>query len=117
METKKDVSYLGKDFSQFKRNLIDFTKQYFPTTYTDFSDSSPGTLFLEMAAYVGDVLSYYADNNLKESLLEQATERTNIYDLAKSLGYRPKNAIPAYVTLDVYQLVPATGTGTNVRPD
>ena len=117
METKKDVSYLGKDFSQFKRNLIDFTKQYFPTTYTDFSDSSPGTLFLEMAAYVGDVLSYYADNNLKESLLEQATERTNIYDLAKALGYRPKNAIPAYVTLDVYQLVPAIGTGTNVRPD
>jgi hypothetical protein len=117
METKKDVSYLGKDFSQFKRNLIEFTKQYFPTTYTDFSDSSPGTLFLEMAAYVGDVLSYYADNNLKESLLEQANERTNIYDLAKALGYRPKNAIPAYVTLDVYQLVPAIGSGASVAPD
>lgn len=117
METKKDVSYLGKDFGQFKRNLIDFAKQYFPTTYTDFNESSPGTLFIEMAAYVGDVLSYYADNNLRESLLEQASERTNIYDLAKSLGYRPKNAIPAYVTVDVYQLVPAIGSGANVAPD
>lgn len=118
MELKKrDVSYLGKDFGQFRKNLIDFTKQYFPQTYTDFNEASPGMLFLELSAYVGDVLSYYADTNLKESLLEQATERSNIYDLARALGYKPKNAIPAYVDLDVYQLVPAIGSGSNVRPD
>jgi len=95
MVTKKDVSYLGKDFSQIRRNLIEFTKQYFPTTYTDFSEASSGMIMLELAAYVGDVLSYYADNNLKESLLEQATERGNVYDIAKMLGYQPKNSIPA----------------------
>jgi hypothetical protein len=117
METKKDISYLGKDFSQFKQGLIDFTKQYFPTSYTDFTDAAPGMIFLELAAYVGDVLSYYADNNLKESMLEQATERSNIYDIAKSLGYSPNNVVPAYVTLDVFQLVPAIGTGVNVAPD
>ena len=72
---------------------------------------------MEMAAYVGDVLSYYADNNIKESLLEQATERTNIFDIAKELGYTPKNSIPAYVDLDVFQLVPAIGSGTAVAPD
>lgn len=117
METKKDVSYLGKDFGQFKRNLLDFAKQYFPTTYTDFNEASPGSLFIEMSAYVGDVLSYYADNNLKESLLEQAAERGNIYDLAKSLGYKPLNVVPAYTKLDVFQIIPATGSGTNVQPD
>jgi hypothetical protein len=117
METKKDISYLGKDFGQFRKNLIDFTKQYFPEKYADFNESSPGMVFLELAAYVGDVLSYYADTNLKESLLEQATERTNIYDIAKSLGYKPNNVVPAYVMLDVFQLVPAIGTGNNVRPD
>jgi hypothetical protein len=117
METKKDISYLGKDFSQFKQGLIDFTKQYFPTSYTDFTDAAPGVIFLELAAYIGDVLSYYSDNNLKESMLEQATERANIYDIAKSLGYNPNNVVPAYVSLDVFQLVPATGTGANVAPD
>jgi len=118
MELKKrDVSYLGKDFGQFRKNLIDFTKQYFPQTYTDFNESSPGMLFLELSAYVGDVLSYYADTNLKESLLEQATERANVYDLARALGYKPKNAIPAYVDLDVFQLVPAISSGSNTRPD
>jgi hypothetical protein len=118
MELKKrDVSYLGKDFGQFRKNLIDFTKQYFPQTYTDFNESSPGMLFLELSAYVGDVLSYYADTNLKESLLEQATERANVYDLARALGYKPKNSIPAYVDLDVFQLVPAINSGSNTRPD
>ena len=117
MEVKKDISYLGKDFSQFRKNLIDFTKQYFPTQYTDFNESSPGMLFLEMASYVGDVLSYYTDNNLKESLLEQASERKNIYDLSKALGYNAKNTIPGHVNLDVFQLLPATGTGANVRPN
>jgi hypothetical protein len=117
MITKKDISYVGKDFSQFRSNLIEFTKQYFPNTYTDFNDSSPGMLFLELAAYVGDVLAFYADNNLKESMIEQASERKNIYDISKALGYNVKNAVPAYVDLDVYQLVPAIGSGTSVRPD
>jgi hypothetical protein len=117
METKKDISYIGKDFGQFKQNLIDFSRQYFPTTYTDFSPASPGMLFLEMAAYVGDVLSFYSDINLKESFLEQAVETANIYDLSKALGYKPKTATPARVELDVYQLVPASGSGNNVAPD
>ena len=117
MNNAKDISYLGKDYNQFKGNLIEFAKQYFPDTYTDFNEASPGTLFLEMAAYVGDVLSFYSDNNLKESLLEQATERGNIYDLAKSLGYRANNVVAASTTLSIFQLVPATGTGDNVRPN
>lgn len=117
MDVKKDISYLGKDFSQFRKNLIDFTKQYFPNTYTDFNESDPGTMLLELSAYVGDVLSYYADTNLKESLLEHATERSNIYDLARTLGYTAKNSVPAYVNLNIFQLVPAIGTGNNVRPD
>ena len=117
METKKDVSYLGKDFGNFRNNLVEFTKQYFPQTYTDFNEASPGMLFIELAAYVGDVLSFYTDVNLKESLLDQATERGNVFDLARSLGYIPNNAVPAYTFNVVYQLVPAIGSGVNVKPD
>ena len=117
METKKDINYLSKNFSQFRTNLIDFAKQYFPNTYTDFDTSSPGSMFIEMAAYVGDVLSFHADTNLKESFLQYASERENVYDIARALGYKPNNIVPASVNLDVFQLVPATGTGVNVVPD
>jgi len=114
---KKDITYLGKDFGQFRQNLIEFTKQYFPNTYNDFNESSPGMLFIELAAYVGDVLSYYTDVNLRESLLDQSIERNNILNIAQSLGYRPNNAVPSHVTLSVYQLLPAIGSGSNVQPD
>ena len=117
METKKDISYIGKDFGQFKKNLIDFTKQYFPETYTAFNQSSVGNIFIEMSAYVGDVLSYYTDTNLRESFLHQATERGNVFDLANTLGYKVQAATPATVILDVFQLIPATGSGNATAPD
>ena len=117
MKDKKNISYLNKDFGQFRKNLIDFTKQYFPESYNDFHPSSPGMLFVELASYVGDVLSYYTDSNLKESMLEQATERSNVYVIARTLGYRPKNIIPAHVMLDVFQILPAIGSGNLVAPD
>ena len=117
MATNKDISYVGKDFGQLRQNLIDFTKQYFPQTYTDFNESDPGMIFIELASYVGDVLSFYADTNLKESFLDHAVERSNIFDLARAIGYVPNNVVPGHVTLDVYQLVPAKASGSNYSPD
>ena len=80
-EIKKDVRYLGKDFAQFRSNLISFARQYFPGTYQDFNESSPGMMFIEMASYVGDVLSYYSDQNFRESLLPFAEEKRNVYNI------------------------------------
>ena len=115
---KKDVSYLGRDFSSVRENLLEFAKTYFPTTYNDFNESSPGMMFIEMAAYVGDVLNYYVDNQFKETLIEYAEERKNIFDIAQSLGYKPALAIPAIVELEVSQLVPAKDDDSGVRiPD
>jgi len=73
--TKKDIKYLNKDFTQLKQSLIDFAKVYYPNTYKDFSEASPGMMFIEMAAYVGDVMSYYIDYQFKESILINSEER------------------------------------------
>ena len=62
----KEVRYLNKDFASFKDNLIEFTKIYFPNAYNDFNESSPGMMFIEMASYVGDVLSTTLTINLKK---------------------------------------------------
>ena len=117
MNVVKDVKYLNKDFNQFRKNLIEFTKQYFPNQYTDFNESSPGMIFLELAAYVGDVLSFYTDTNLKESILNQAQERGNIINLANMLGYKPLSSVSSHVKLNVFQLIPAKGSGTSNQPN
>ena len=116
-QIKKDIKYLNKDFGQYRANLIEFAKNYFPDTYSDFNESSPGMMFIEMAAYVGDVLSYYTDNQLKESLLEYAGNRPNVLALATTVGYKTKNMIPATVMLDVFQLVPAKNGPNGKEPD
>ena len=99
----KEVRYLNKDFTSFKDNLIEFTKQYFPNEYNDFNESSPGMMFIEMASYVGDVLSYYIDNQFKESLLAFAEEKKTIYNMSQALGYKPKLSTAASTEVDIFQ--------------
>lgn len=115
--TGKSINYLGKDFDTLKQNLIDFTKTYFPNQYSDFNDASPGMVLIEQSAAIGDMLSFYQDVQLKESMLANATERKNVLALAQSMGYKPKVTTPAVTTLTVYQLVPSIGGASSNRPD
>lgn len=116
-KTTKDIKYLDRDFDTLKTGLIEFAKNYYPDSYNDFNEASPGSLFLDMAAYVGDVLSYYIDSQFKESLILQANEKRNLLSIANAFGYKPKLSIPSQVNLDVLQLVPASGSGTNAAPN
>ena len=113
----RDIKYLNKDFSSFRENLIDYAKTYFPQTYSDFNESSPGMMFIEMASYVGDVLSYYVDDSLKESMMLYAEDKKNVLALSEYLGYKPKVTSPSITNLAVYQVVPSTGIGEDVKPD
>ncbi len=114
---KKDIKYVNKDFGQFRQNLIDFSKVYFPNTYNDFNESSPGMLFIEMASYVGDVLGLYTDIQNREALPSEARNRSTLYLLSHALGNKVKTKTPAYTVLDVYQQIPAFGTGASTMPN
>jgi len=116
-QVKKEVRYINRDFASLRTNLVNYAKVYFPNTYNDFNESSPGMMFIEMAAYVGDVLSYYMDSQIKELFIQHAEERKNVVNLAEALGYKPRQSFAASTTLDVFQLVPSTGTGENNKPD
>jgi len=113
----KDIQYLNKDFTDYRQALIDFAKTYYPTTYNDFSPADPGTMFIEMAAYVGDVLSYYQDNQIQENFLQYAKEKDNLLTLAYMFGYKPKVTTAATTLVDVFQLLPSTLSGGVFVPD
>jgi len=112
MSQDNNVSYLNKSFSDFKANLTNYAKTYFPTAYNDFSDANPGAMFIEMASYVGDVMSFYLDNQVQENYLLYAKEKENLYALSYTLGYRPKASYASNTNIDIYQLIP-TFAGTN----
>jgi len=111
MAANKNIKYINKDFNEFRASLIDYTKTYFPTTYNDFSPASPGMMFMEMAAYIGDVLSFYLDNQVQENYLQFARQSNNLFELAYMFGYKPKVTGVATTTIDLYQKLPSSGSG------
>jgi|TARA_R110000744_G_scaffold68453_1_gene139198 hypothetical protein len=107
---RRNIEYLNKDFSDYRNQLINYSQTYFPNTYTDFSETSPGMMFMEQAAYIGDVLSFYLDNQIQENFLQYARQTSNLYDLSYMYGYKPKVTGLSAVELSFYQLVPSKPT-------
>ena len=113
----RDIKYLNRDFSSIRQSLLDYSKTYFPSTFNDFTPTSTGVLFIEMAAYVGDVLSFYLDNQIQETFLTNARQTDNIFNMAYTLGYRPRVTQASTVDIDVFQQIPSKVVGGNFAPD
>jgi hypothetical protein len=111
MAQDREIKYINKDFTDFRSQLIEYAKNYFPNTYNDFTPTSPGMMFIEMAAYVGDVLSFYQDIQLQETYLQYAKNPANLYNLAYMMGYRPKITTASEVDIEVSHTVDATLNG------
>ena len=109
MAQKRDIKYLNRNFDSFRGQLIEFAKNYFPDTYNDFSPTSPGMMFIEMASYVGDVLSFYQDTQIQESFVQYAQNPANLYNMAYMMGYRPKITSVSRANIQVSQTI-ATGS-------
>jgi hypothetical protein len=117
MAVRRNIQYINKDFTELRASLVNYARTYFPTTYNDFSPSSPGMMFMEMAAYVGDVMSFYLDNQIQETYLQYARQTNNLYELAYMFGYKPNVTQVATVDLSFYQQVPAISSGSTYIPD
>jgi hypothetical protein len=117
MAVRRNIQYINKDFTELRASLINYARTYFPTTYNDFSPSSPGVMFIEMAAYVGDVMSFYLDNQIQETYLQYARQTNNLFELAYMFGYKPNVTQVATVNVDFYQQIPASGSIGSQVPD
>jgi len=118
MAQARDIKYVNKDFADLRSTLVNYSKTYFPTTYTDFSEASPGMMFMEMSAYIGDVMSFYQDNQIQETYTQFARKFENLFDLAYVMGYKPQVTGVATTDLDFYQTVPALLSGPSIyQPD
>tara|TARA_B110000977_G_scaffold200482_1_gene291181 strand:+ start:8278 stop:10122 length:1845 start_codon:yes stop_codon:yes gene_type:complete len=117
MAVTRNINYINKDFASYRSQLVNYSQTYFPTTYTDFSPTSPGMMFIEQAAYVGDVLSFYLDNQIQENYLQYARQTSNLYDMAYMYGYKPRVTGLSTVTVDLYQQLPAKLINGVAEPD
>lgn len=116
MAEQRDIKYINREFGDFRSQLQEFAKSYFPDAYNDFNETAPGMMFIEMASYVGDVLSFYQDTQLQETFLQHAQNPSNLYSLAYMMGYTPRVTTAASTDLTVEQKVQAL-SGSNYTPD
>ena len=105
-----NIKYTDKDFSSMKGQLVELAKNYFPDSYNDFSPTSPGMMFIEMAAYVGDILSFYQDSQIQETFLQYAQDPGNLHSMAYMMGYKPRVSTSSTVDIDVTQIIAASGS-------
>ena len=117
MAANSQIRYISRDFNNIRAELINYSQTYFPNTYTDFSPTSPGMMFMEQIAYASDIMSFYLDNQIQETYLQYARQYDNLYDLAYMFSYKPKVTGLATVDIDVYQQVPAITSGDEKIPD
>jgi len=103
----RNRSYLAKDFDALRSNLVQYAKLYYPDRIQDFSEASLGGLLLDMAAYTGDVMSFYMDHQYNELDPDTAIETDNIERLIRSAGVPISGAAPATVEATFYIEVPA----------
>lgn len=108
--------YLAKDFSSLRSQLLEYARLYYPTRLRDFSEASLGGLFLDMAAYVGDTMSFYLDHQYTELNPETAVETQNIQKHLNTSGVPIVGASPALVAVNLYIQVPAVSVNNTVVP-
>ena len=105
---KRPINYTSRDFESIKNDLENYAKRYYPTTFKDFSEASFGALMLDMVAYVGDQLSFYADFQTNESFLDSAIRYDSVIKLSEAMGYKNPGAAKSTGQLAVYMLVPVS---------
>jgi hypothetical protein len=105
---KRPISYTSRDFETIKNSLVNHAKQYYPSTFKDFNEASFGSLMLDMAAYLGDQLSFYADYQANESFLDSAIEYQNVIRLSQQLGFKMPGAASSTGIATFYIMVPAS---------
>jgi RNase P protein component len=107
VQKHKERSYTNKDFKSLRNELRRYALTHFSDNVVDFSDSSMGGLILDLASYVGDVMTFYMDHQFNENSIENAVERNNIERLIRESGIEIPGAAPAYATIKISIVVPS----------
>ena len=107
VQKHKERSYTNKDFKSLRNELRRYALTHFSDNVIDFSDASMGGLILDLASYVGDVMTFYMDHQFNENSIENAVERGNVERLIRESGLEIPGAAPAYANVKLSIVVPS----------
>ena len=107
--TDNRISFNKRTFSEIKDELISLIQQYYPEVLTDFTDSSVGSLLLDLNAGVANNLSINLDRAFQETQLRYAQQRASVLEIARTLGFNIPARRPSVTVIDFTVNVPVKG--------
>jgi hypothetical protein len=111
----ENVDYTDKDFDALRTRLFALIASVFPD-WTDQSVANFGNILVELFAFTGDVLTYYQDQQARESRITTAVLRKSLLGLAKLVGYAPSGASAATVDVTITLSAPVQAGATLTIP-
>lgn len=103
------VNYKKSTFSEVKGELENLIRNYYPEVLSDFTDSSVGSMLIDLNAGVSNNLSINLDRAFNETQLEFAQQDESILGIAKTLGFSIPNRRPSVTVVDYTVRVPVKG--------
>ena len=103
------IKYGSRTFSEYKEDLVAMIKETYPEIFRDFTDSSVGSLLIDLNAGIGNNLSMNLDRLFMETQLENSQKRSSILDHAKRLGFNIPGKRPSVTVVDLTVDVPVSG--------
>lgn len=108
------TDYTDKDFASLRLRLRNLIRSVFPE-WTDFNVADFGNILTELFAHTGDIVTFYQDNQARQSRIITATQRKAILGLVKLIGYTPSSATAATADLVITLPTPPVGSVTFPR--
>ena len=98
----KRFQYANIDYDDIVSDTIAYLKEkHGENIWNDFEEDSSGVMLVEAVAYIFDKLLFYLERQANETYISTATERQNVINQCKLIGYRPYGARPAQVDITV----------------
>jgi hypothetical protein len=111
----KKISYTERDFEGIRRDLINFTQQYYPELIQNFNDASVFSVLMDLNAAVADNLNFNIDRSVQETVLQYAQQRSSVFNIARTYGLKVPGYRPSVAIVDISITVPALGDAEDVR--
>lgn len=103
-EANTRLSFTSRDYLSIVDELKQLIRETRPDVWSDFFDSNTGVALVELAALVGDMLSYGQDLTAQELFLSTCRRYESALRFARSVGYVPRTASAASVQVRSLQV-------------
>lgn len=110
---EKGISYLNRNFNDYRSSLLNFTKEYYPELEAQFNDASVGAWLLDVVSSVGDNLSYHIDRVYQETNIDSAQEKSSVYAMAKNNGVKIPGPKASIAEVEFSCELPVNGFGNS----